>query len=91
MRSLLSTILARKSQCLGALNKTTEPSPQTELKIIKENKPHTHKSVTFTLHYKTSPTLRLEVQGIQVSPLHKSQRPPRWDVLPSATPSQVSR
>lgn len=77
MRSLLSTILARKSQCLGALNKTTEPSLQIELKIIKENKPHTHKSVTLTLHYKTSPTLRLEVQGIQVSPIHKSQRPPR--------------
>lgn len=51
MGSLVSTILDRKSQHLSALNiRWTQPS-----NAIKTNKPHTHKSVTSTAHYKTQP------------------------------------
>lgn len=51
MGSLVSTILDRKSQHLAALNiHWIQPSNE-----IKTNKPHTHKSVTSTVHYKTQP------------------------------------
>lgn len=86
MGSLVSTMLDRKSQHLAALNIYWTFEPSNAIRTNKQIKTHAHRSVTSTLHYKTQLTLRLELQGMQVSHAQIAW----WDVLPPATPSQTT-